>query len=58
MASTNRSRAQLPDVDLMIRPVNVGVGFFEFHQIDAARAAGRAAARHALEVSERLMRDG
>jgi NTE family protein len=35
--------------DLLIEPVDGGIGLLEFHQIDAAREAGRAAARAALE---------
>jgi MFS family permease len=35
--------------DLTIRPRNEGVGLLEFHQLDRAREAGRAAARAALE---------
>ena len=35
--------------DLVITPRPEGVGLLEFHQLDAAREAGRAAARAALE---------
>lgn len=35
--------------DLVIKPRAESVGLLEFHQIDAAREAGRAAAREALE---------
>ena len=35
--------------DLVIRPQAGGVGLLEFHQLDAAREAGRVAAREALE---------
>jgi NTE family protein len=33
----------------VIEPRAVGVGLLEFHQIDAAREAGRVAARAAIE---------
>jgi predicted acylesterase/phospholipase RssA len=34
---------------LLISPRADGVGLLEFHQLDAAREAGRVAAREALE---------
>ncbi len=45
-ANTSESGRQ---ADLVIRPQAVGVGLLEFHQLDVAREAGRAAAREALE---------
>jgi predicted acylesterase/phospholipase RssA len=38
--------------DLVIEPRAVGVGLLEFHQIDAAREAGRVAAREAIERAD------
>ncbi len=35
--------------DLLIQPRTPGIGLLEFHQLDAAREAGRIAAREALE---------
>jgi len=32
-----------------VKPRNVGVGLFEWHQIDRARESGRTAAREALD---------
>ena len=49
LGSTNTSDAARAHADLIIKPRNEGVGLLEFHQIDAAREAGRAAAREALE---------
>ncbi|MCW2971693.1 MAG: hypothetical protein JWO23_2820, partial [Solirubrobacterales bacterium] len=36
--------------DIVIKPRAEGVGLLEFHQLDAAREAGRAAARDALQA--------
>jgi hypothetical protein len=49
-----RTRARAPHGSrhrLLIKPRAEGVGLFEFHQLDAARDAGREAARDALEVA-------
>jgi predicted acylesterase/phospholipase RssA len=51
LASSNTSMAAERHADLVIKPRAHGVGLLEFHQIDAAREAGRAAAREALETS-------
>jgi EmrB/QacA subfamily drug resistance transporter len=47
--SSNTSEAARRHADLIIKPRNVGVGLFEWHQIDRARESGRAAARDAIE---------
>ena len=49
LGSANTSEAARRHADLVIRPRVEGIGLLEFHQIDAAREAGRAAARAALE---------
>jgi len=49
LASENTSDAARRHADLTIKPRNPGVGLFEWHQIDRAREAGRAAARAALK---------
>lgn len=49
MGSSNTSEAARRYADMVIKPRVEGVGLLEFHQIDAAREAGRAAAREALE---------
>lgn len=51
LASSNTSEAARRHADLVIKPKAEGVGLLEFHEIDAARAAGRAAAREALEAA-------
>jgi NTE family protein len=51
LGSANTSDAARRHADLVIRPRAEGVGLLEFHQIDAAREAGRVAAREALEQS-------
>jgi EmrB/QacA subfamily drug resistance transporter len=48
LASSNTSQAARRYADLVIEPVDQGVGLLEFHQLDAAREAGREAARAAL----------
>lgn len=50
LGSANTSEAAGDHADLVIKPRAEGVGLFEFHQIDAAREAGRAAARAAIET--------
>jgi NTE family protein len=49
LGSSNTSEAAREHADVVIKPRPDGVGLLEFHQIDAAREAGRAAAREALE---------
>jgi predicted acylesterase/phospholipase RssA len=51
LGSVNTSEAARRHADLVIKPRVEGIGLLEFHQIDAAREAGRAAARVALERS-------
>ena len=51
LGTANTSEAARRHADLLIKPHAEGVGLFEFHQIDAAREAGREAAREALEVA-------
>ncbi len=48
LGSSNTSQAASRHADLVIKPRVEGVGLLEFHQLDAAREAGRAAAREAL----------
>ncbi len=49
LGSANTTDAARRHADLLITPRTDGVGLLEFHQLDAAREAGRAAAREALE---------
>jgi EmrB/QacA subfamily drug resistance transporter len=49
LGSENTSEAARRHADLVIKPRPEGVGLLEFHQLDAAREAGRVAAREALE---------
>jgi EmrB/QacA subfamily drug resistance transporter len=49
LGSANTSDAARRHADLIIKPRAEGVGLFEFTQLDAAREAGRVAAREALE---------
>jgi EmrB/QacA subfamily drug resistance transporter len=49
LGSENTSESARRHADLIIKPRAEGVGLIEFHQLDAAREAGRAAAREALE---------
>ncbi len=58
LASSNTSEAARRHADLVIKPRVEGVGLLEFHQIDAARAAGRTAAREALEAGASRNGDG
>jgi NTE family protein len=51
LGTANTSEAARRHADLLIKPRAEDVGLFEFHQIDAARDAGREAARDALEVA-------
>ena len=48
MASASTSEAAERHAALVIRPRSGGVGLLEFHQLDVAREAGRAAAREVL----------
>ena len=48
MGSGLAAATTLAQADVVIRPSTRGVGLLEFHQIDQAREAGRAAAREAL----------
>ncbi|MBK8295422.1 MAG: DHA2 family efflux MFS transporter permease subunit [Solirubrobacterales bacterium] len=48
LGSSNTSEAARRHADWMITPQTEGVGLLEFHQLDAAREAGRIAAREAL----------
>ncbi len=49
LGSANTSEAASRHANLVIRPRPEGVGLLEFHQLDAARQAGRAAALQMLE---------
>jgi predicted acylesterase/phospholipase RssA len=49
LGSSNTSEAARRHADLIIKPQPDGVGLLEFHQLDAALEAGRAAGRQALE---------
>ena len=49
LGSENTAEAARRHADLLIKPRAEGVGLLEFHQLDTAREAGRAAAREALE---------
>ena len=49
LGSANTTEAARRYADLLIKPHAEGVGLLEFHQLDTARAAGRVAAREALE---------
>ena len=49
LGSANTSEAASRHADMVITPRAEGVGLLEFHQLDAAREAGRAAAQEALE---------
>jgi NTE family protein len=50
LGSANTSEAARRHADIVIKPRADGVGLLEFHQLDAAREAGRAAAREALQA--------
>ena len=51
LGSSNTSEAASRHADVVIKPRAEGVGLLEFHQLDAAREAGRVAAREALEAA-------
>ncbi len=55
LASSNTSEPPDRHADLIIKPRAEGVGLLEFHQLDAAREAGRAAAREALSHAPRTL---
>jgi NTE family protein len=55
LGSANTSEAARRHADLVIKPRAEGVGLLEFHQLDAAREAGRAAAREALEATPAVL---
>ena len=55
LGSANTSEAAYRHADLVISPRAPGVGLLEFHQIDEAREAGRAAARDALAEKPDLL---
>jgi len=55
LGSANTSEAARRHADLVITPRAEGVSLLEFHQIDVARAAGRVAAREALEAAPSLL---
>ncbi len=48
MGSGRAAEMTIGQADVVIRPDTRGVGLLEFHQIDAAREAGRIATREAL----------
>lgn len=50
LGSTNTSEAASRHAAMVIRPRPEGIGLLEFHQLDAAREAGRIAAQEALEA--------
>jgi NTE family protein len=54
LGSAKSSDAGRSDAELLITPRPEGVGLLEFHQLDAAREAGRVAAREALESASAL----
>jgi predicted acylesterase/phospholipase RssA len=58
MGSADTADAARRHADLVIRPRPVGVGLLEFHQLDRAREAGRAAARAVLEDPPAILRGG
>jgi NTE family protein len=49
LGSANTSDQARQYADVLIKPRSVGVGLLEFHQLDAAREAGRVAAHEVLE---------
>ncbi len=56
MASSNTSEAAERHAQLIIKPHSAGIGLLEFHQLDAAREAGRAAAREVLADAPAFLR--
>jgi EmrB/QacA subfamily drug resistance transporter len=50
LGSANTSEAARRHADIVVKPRAEGVGLLEFHQLDAAREAGRSAAREVLET--------
>ena len=55
LGSANTSEEARRHADLIIKPRAEGVGLLEFTQLDAAREAGRAAAREALAQAPALL---
>ena len=55
LGSANTSEQARRHADLIIKPRAEGVGLLEFTQLDAAREAGRVAAREALEQAPALL---
>ena len=55
LGSANTSDQARRHADLIIKPRAEGVGLLEFTQLDAAREAGRAAAREALEQAPAML---
>jgi predicted acylesterase/phospholipase RssA len=51
LGSADTSESARRHADLIIKPRAEGVGLLEFHQLDAAREAGRRAAREALQTA-------
>ena len=58
LGSENTSEAARRHADLVIKPRTIGIGLLEFHQLDAAREAGRAAAHQALERAPIVLGSG
>jgi NTE family protein len=56
MGSQAAADAALAQAHVVIRPDTRAVGFLEFHQIDAVREAGRAAARNAVPQIAALLK--
>jgi EmrB/QacA subfamily drug resistance transporter len=52
LGSQSTSESARRYANLIIKPQVGGIGLLEFHQLDAAREAGRAAAREALEQAD------
>jgi predicted acylesterase/phospholipase RssA len=52
LGSQNTSESARRHANLIIKPRVGGIGLLEFHQLDAAREAGRAAAREALTQAD------
>jgi EmrB/QacA subfamily drug resistance transporter len=55
LLASSRTSDAAAQADLVIAPRNPGLGLLEFHQIDAAREAGRRAAQEALEQAPRAL---
>jgi predicted acylesterase/phospholipase RssA len=57
LGSASTSEAALRHADLLITPRTPGIGLLEFHQLDRAREAGRAAARAVLDDPPAVLRE-